>query len=244
MLQNFEELHAAQDDMAQKQKELQEANEKLKSNESILRKALEKAQEKEKQYEESKKSLEEKLEELKKMQEELESAEEENQAQLAAINKTSILLEMDNNGIILFPNENFCRLLNYSPIDLIGQKHKIVIPEEMSESKEYAGLWEYLKSGNIQVGECQLIRKDKIGIKIQGTYVPVKKRSGVIDKIIFIGTRLSDEAAARDKEVMEVKMASLEEQNKLFAIQLKSAKADYNKQLKALEDEIKRLKNK
>jgi len=74
--------------------------------------------------------------------------------------------------------------------------------------------------------------------------VPVKKRSGVIDKIIFIGTRLSDEAAARDKEAMAVKMASLEEQNKLFAIQLKSAKTDYNMQLKALEDEIKRLKNK
>jgi PAS domain-containing protein len=224
MLQNFEELHAAQDDMAIKQSELEEANEKLKSNEASLIKALEKAQEKEQQFLESKVNLEEKINQLNKMQLELQSAEEENMAQLAAINKTSIMLEMENDGTILFPNENFCRLLKYLPTDLIGKPHKTILPEEMSLSKEYAGLWDYLKTGNIQVGKCNLVAKDNSSVDIQGTYVPVKKQDGTIDKIIFIGTKQTSEISELDWEKLQNELKLTKEKNTLLEEELKKLK--------------------
>ncbi|MCK5536341.1 MAG: PAS domain-containing protein [Bacteroidales bacterium] len=244
MLQNFEELHAAQDEMEVKQNALEESNQKLRGNESSLKNALEKAQEKEIQYFASRDNLEGKIVQLSKVQENLRMVEEESQAQLAAINKTSILLEMDSNGIIQFPNENFCQLLKYSQTDLIEKNHKIVIPKELSESDEYKNLWEDLKSGKIQDGECNLVAKDKSLIKIQGTYVPVQKHDGDINKIIFIGTKLTSGINESEIKAVEAKFKQSQEKNKLLEIHLKTSKMDFTKQVKALEAEIKKLKNK
>ncbi len=242
MLQNFEALHTAQDEMSKKQKELEEANLRLKANEDILRKALNSAKKKEEQFKNSQTNLETKIKELINTQLELKSTEQENLAQLAAINKTSIMLEMDNKGKILFPNENFCRELKFSPTELIGKSHAILISAKMQASKEYQGLWSYLNEGNIQTGQCILIAKDKTPIPIFGTYVPVKNENETVNKILFIGTKIIEKSETEETEKLRTKEKQLLEKNKLLEIMLKSTKDNYIKQIKLLEAEINKLK--
>jgi len=242
MLQNFEALHNSQDEMAKKQVELEEFNLKLKNNENILKKALEQAKEKEGQFKASQKELETKISELVKTQTELNKSEQENMAQLAAINKTSIMLELSGTGSILFPNENFCKELKYSPSELIGKNHSILMPIKIKQSKEYKELWEFLAKGNIQTGECALIAKDNNIVEIFGTYVPIIKADKT-ERILFIGTKLKQTEDSEALNQLKKKEKELKQKASILELQLKSTKDSMSKKIKYLEEEIKKLKS-
>lgn len=73
--------------------------------------------------------------------------------------KSYILSETDENGIILYANETFCEIAGYTQKELIGQPHNIVRHPDMPRIA-FKGLWDDLHSKGFWTGVVKNRRKD------------------------------------------------------------------------------------
>lgn len=62
-----------------------------------------------------------------------------------------IVSETDEKGIIVYANEDFCRIAGFSREELIGKPHNLVRNRDMPKAA-FEDLWKTLKSGNIWNG--------------------------------------------------------------------------------------------
>jgi PAS domain S-box-containing protein len=65
----------------------------------------------------------------------------------------------DENGIILYANENFCKISKYDSEELIGQNHRII--NSGYHSQEYMrNLWKTITQGKTWKGEKNKAKMD------------------------------------------------------------------------------------
>lgn len=76
------------------------------------------------------------------------------------LNKFSIVAITDKYGTIIYANENFCKISQYSKEELIGQNHRIVKSGYHPKSY-YNGLWATITAGQLWRGE--ICNKTKSG---------------------------------------------------------------------------------
>lgn len=73
--------------------------------------------------------------------------------------KSYILSETDEHGIILYANELFCEMAGFQQEELIGQPHNIVRHPDMPRIA-FQGLWDDLRSKGFWTGFVKNRRKD------------------------------------------------------------------------------------
>jgi aerotaxis receptor len=73
--------------------------------------------------------------------------------------KSYILSETDENGIIVYANELFCEVAGFRQEELIGQPHNIVRHPDMPRIA-FKGLWDDLRSKGFWTGFVKNRRKD------------------------------------------------------------------------------------
>jgi len=71
-----------------------------------------------------------------------------------------ILSETDDKGIILYANELFCEIADYTIEDLLGQPHNIVRHPDMPRIA-FKGLWDDIQSKGFWRGIVKNLRKDR-----------------------------------------------------------------------------------
>jgi len=76
-----------------------------------------------------------------------------------AIDRNIICSITDSEGIIIYVNQKFCEISQYSKNELIGQNHKMLNSGFHSE-EFFANMWDTIKSGNIWNGEVKNNAKD------------------------------------------------------------------------------------
>ncbi len=64
---------------------------------------------------------------------------------------TIIVSETDAKGIIIFANEDFCKLAGYTLEELIGKPHNLVRHSDMPK-RAFEDLWKTIKNGQIWNG--------------------------------------------------------------------------------------------
>ncbi len=74
--------------------------------------------------------------------------------------KSFILSETDEKGIILYANDIFCEVAGYRREELIGQPHNIVRHPDMPRIA-FKGLWDDIQSKGFWTGFVKNIRKDR-----------------------------------------------------------------------------------
>lgn len=62
-----------------------------------------------------------------------------------------LVSETDSKGNILFANEDFCKIAEYSLNELIGRPHNMIRHPDMPK-KAFKSLWDTVQSGNIWTG--------------------------------------------------------------------------------------------
>ncbi|WP_419769399.1 MAG: PAS domain-containing protein [Candidatus Marinarcus sp.] len=62
-----------------------------------------------------------------------------------------LVSETDEKGIILFANDDFCQLAEYSVDELIGKPHSIVRHKDMPKVA-FKDLWDTVKAGKVWTG--------------------------------------------------------------------------------------------
>lgn len=100
------------------------------------------------------------------------------QNQETVLDEYSFLVsETDEKGIILFANDDFCKVAEYEVNELIGNPHNMVRHQDMPK-KAFKSLWETVKSGNIWTGFVKNSTKSGGYYWVYATVYPFKSCDG------------------------------------------------------------------
>lgn len=181
---------------------------------------------------------------------ELKEKETEIRNRMNAINKSNAVIEFDLDGKIMFANDIFLNLMEYSSNEVIGRHHKMLIGEEYlfsnSRSKEYKEFWKSLKNGDFSSGEFERISKSGKRIWLQASYNPIIDNYGKVYKIMKIATDITERIL--QSEEIETKNTYLEHAAKILRHDMHSGINTYiprglsSLERRLTEEDIKNLK--
>ncbi|MFC4351097.1 PAS domain S-box protein [Fodinicurvata halophila] len=108
-----------------------------------------------------------------------------------ALDRSMARIEFDPHGHILEANQNFLNITGYGLQDILGQHHRILLPEGESETQEYKAFWEALRSGNARQATFLRIGRDGQRIWMEATYSPVLDSRGRTLKVVKFASDVS-----------------------------------------------------
>jgi PAS domain S-box-containing protein len=109
-----------------------------------------------------------------------------------AVNNGSIVSITDKKGLIIFVNENFCKVSKYSRQELVGKDHGLV--NSGYHSKEFfAQLWQTLLNGEIWRGQIRNKAKDGSFYWVDTVITPVMNDSGEVDQFLSIHNLITEQ---------------------------------------------------
>ncbi len=125
-----------------------------------------------------------------------------------AIDRNIICSITDSEGIIIYVNQKFCEISQYSKNELIGQNHKMLNSGFHSE-EFFTNMWDTIKSGNIWNGEVKNNAKDGSFFWLENTIFPVfDKRKNIVQ---YFSMRLPIDQKKKVEEERIGHIKSLEE---------------------------------
>lgn len=120
---------------------------------------------------------------------------------LAAIDRSTAVIEFDTNGNVVAANEMFLRTMGYDRSELIGKHHRTCCDPDYAKSEEYANFWRKLAAGEYQAGIFPRIGKDGRRVWIRATYNPIVDADGKLTKVVKYAHDITDQKlAAADAE--------------------------------------------
>jgi methyl-accepting chemotaxis protein len=81
------------------------------------------------------------------------------EAKLAALGRSSAVIEFNLDGTILTANENFLRATGYSLQEIQGKHHSLFVEPAYRDSRDYKEFWQRLKAGEYQAGRYRRFGK-------------------------------------------------------------------------------------
>lgn len=138
-------------------------------------------------------------------------------AQAAAIGRSQAVIEFTLDGTIITANENFLNAIGYSLDEIKGKHHSLFVDQATRDSVAYREFWGNLNKGEFQAAQYKRVAKGGREIWIEASYNPILDDSGKPHKVIKFAT-----------DITASKMASLEAQGKIVAIDRAQAVIEFN----------------
>ncbi|NWA27213.1 PAS domain-containing methyl-accepting chemotaxis protein [Pseudomonas gingeri] len=139
----------------------------------------------------------------------------EQASQLAAIERSMIVIEFDLNGTVLRANENFLKATGYRQEQVVGQAHRMFCTPNYARSSEYSQFWTRLKSGQFESGTFERVAADGRIVWLEASYNPIKDDRGNVSKVVKyaldITARVQEEHETNGKlQAIDRAMATIE----------------------------------
>jgi PAS domain S-box-containing protein len=131
------------------------------------------------------------MEELQATQEESARKSAETDSIINALNASSYVIEYDPKGKVLSVNDEYLKLTNQTPDQLIGTHHADNILLDDKQLKEYNQFWTDLNNGIIKKETSQLQLGSKVYTFIE-TYSPIYDENRIVVKILKIAHNITD----------------------------------------------------
>ena len=111
--------------------------------------------------------------------------------QLAAINKSTGVIEFDMKGNVIAANDIFLQILGYTRAEAIGQHHSTFVEKEYRESSEYQAFWAKLNRGESVYDEILRVGKNGKEAWLQASYNPILNAAGQPYKVVKYATDIT-----------------------------------------------------
>ena len=108
----------------------------------------------------------------------------EDHGKVVAINRSQAVIEFDLSGTVLEANENFLNTMGYTREEVVGQNHRMFVPEQEAHGTEYREFWEALSDGRFQAGVYTRVAKDGRPLWLRATYNPILGDDGRPVKVV------------------------------------------------------------
>jgi len=160
--------------------------------------------------------------------------------QVAALNKSAIVSETDADGNIIYVNDLFCAISEYSREELIGKNHRILKSGKQPDGI-FKGMWKAITMGLTWQGEIINISKNGNYYWVETTIMPFKDQTGKIEKYVAIRFDISkqkeSEALKRQTEALLAAQRDLEESNTELEAQSQKLQAS-EEELRVQQEEL------
>lgn len=115
------------------------------------------------------------------------------EGQLAAISKSTGVIEFSMDGKVIAANDIFLNILGYSRNEAVGQHHSTFVDEAYKNSPEYKQFWEKLNRGEFVSGQYSRISKGGKEVWLEASYNPILCAAGKPYKIVKYATDITEQ---------------------------------------------------
>ncbi len=115
------------------------------------------------------------------------------EGQLAAISKSTGVVEFSMDGKVIAANDIFLKVLGYSLAEAVGQHHGNFVDATYRTSNDYKTFWEKLNRGEAITGEFQRVGKNGKDIWVQASYNPILCAAGKPYKVVKYATDVTEQ---------------------------------------------------
>lgn len=114
-----------------------------------------------------------------------------------ALGRSHAVIEFQPDGTIVDANKNFLDAMGYGIEEMRGKHHSMFVEPGDAASGAYRTFWTELAAGEHKVAEFKRVRKDGSPIWIQGSYNPLRNRSGKVTGVLKLATDITEETLRR-----------------------------------------------
>ncbi|MBA6134739.1 PAS domain-containing methyl-accepting chemotaxis protein [Pseudomonas juntendi] len=119
------------------------------------------------------------------------SCEQENL--IAALQRSTAVIEFDLNGLVITANDRFLNAMGYTLEQVKGKHHKIFCESSVSSSQEYQVFWERLRKGEFVAERFKRIDSYGRVVWLEASYNPVSDSYGRLYKVVKFATIITDQ---------------------------------------------------
>ena len=115
------------------------------------------------------------------------------EGQLAAIGRSTGVIEFSMDGKVITANDIFLNMLGYSLSEAVGQPHSSFVNSSYRESAEFRQFWEKLNRGESITGQFLRIGKNGNEVWLEATYNPILCTEGKPFKVVKYATDITEQ---------------------------------------------------
>ncbi len=128
-----------------------------------------------------------------------------------ALDESSIVSIIDQNGKITYVNDKFCKVSKYSKEELIGQRQDILRSTKIHPPSFYADLWNVISKGKIWHGEICNTAKDGTLFWNDVTVIPFLDKDGKISEYVSVRNDITEQKNLTQKLIHAERFSAIGE---------------------------------
>ncbi|GHB16599.1 methyl-accepting chemotaxis protein [Salinicola rhizosphaerae] len=136
---------------------------------------------------------------------------------MAALDRSSAIVEFDTEMNVIAANDNFLSLMGYTREDVMGLAHPRLCTARHASSDDYRRFRERLARGEFVSGRFERLTRDGRTVWLEASYNPVKDSRGKVVRIV----KLANDATPRVQQ-------ALADQSRLSALDRSMASIDFD----------------
>ncbi len=128
---------------------------------------------------------------------------------MTAISKSTVVLEMDIEGIITDANEEFVQLAGYRKQEIMGRHHHLLLPDKNRNDFNFS--WTTLQKGKYVRGIYPYLHKKGNVIWVNATYNPIANASGIVEKVVIFAQDVTRQKELEKKVIGQLDKLQIQE---------------------------------
>lgn len=112
---------------------------------------------------------------------------------IAALHRSSAVIEFKLDGTIITANDNFLQGMGYTLEQIEGQHHRIFCTEQEANSEEYKHFWRDLAEGKLASGRFKRIDSRGNEVWLEASYNPIRNEDGNLYKVVKFATVITEQ---------------------------------------------------